>query len=72
VLNGSGRKFLDGSFEQLTSKSRVNEIDANLGSAVAINWIDAASKTTDIIKPPTGIGGGIDCILLGHENRVIR
>jgi hypothetical protein len=72
VLNGPGRKFLDGSFEQLTSKSRVNEIDANLGSAVAINWIEAASKTADIIKPPTGIGGGVDCVLLGTDNRVIR
>jgi hypothetical protein len=72
VLNGPGRKFLDGSFEQLTSKSRVNEIDANLGSALAINWIEAASKTADMIKPPTGIGGGVDCVLLGLENRVIR
>jgi hypothetical protein len=50
----------------------VNEFDANLGSALAINWIEAASKTADIIKPPTGTGGGVDCVLLGLENRVIR
>jgi hypothetical protein len=72
VLSGAGRKFLDGSFEELQSKSRVNEISAELGSAVAVNLIDATSKTTDIIKPPTGIGGGVDCILLGHENRIFR
>jgi hypothetical protein len=72
VLNGPGRKFLDGSFEQLTSKSHVSEIDADLGSAVAINLIEATSKTTDMIKPTSGIGGGVDCILLGRENKVFR
>jgi hypothetical protein len=72
VLNGQGRQFIDGRFDQLISKDRVNEVDADLGSAVAINLIEAASKTADMIKPPSGIGGGVDCILLGHENRVFR
>jgi hypothetical protein len=72
VLNGQGREFLNGRFDQLVSKGHVNEVDADLGSAVAINLIEAASKTADIIKPPSGIGGGVDCILLGRENRVFR
>jgi hypothetical protein len=72
VLNGPGRKFLDGSYEQLKSKSHISEIDADLGSAVAINLIEATAKTTELIKPPSGIGGGLDCILLGLENRVFR
>jgi hypothetical protein len=72
VLNGPGRKFLDGSLERLNAKSRVSEIDADFGSTVAINMIEAASKTADIIKPPTGIGGGVDCVLLSHESIVLR
>lgn len=72
VMNGPGRTFLNGSLEQLTSKTRVSEIDPDLGSLIAINLIEATSKTTDLIKPLTGIGGGVDCILLARENKVFR
>lgn len=72
VLNGLGKKFLDRSRDKLTATNSISEVDAELGSAVAINSVEAASKTADIVKPSTGIGGGVDCVLLGLENKVLR
>lgn len=72
VLNGVGRQFLDGSYEAVRSKPAISQVSAIDASKAAINWIEAATKSSELVKPPSGIGGGIDCLLLGRETKVLK
>jgi hypothetical protein len=72
VLNGVGRQFLDGSYEAVRSKPAISQVSVSDASKVATNWIEAATKTADLVKPPSGIGGRIDCLLIGRETKVLR
>ena len=57
VLNGTGKMFLDEGYSHLLQKEKVSNIDPELASSVALNLIEAASKTTEKIPAPSGIGG---------------
>ncbi|WP_092294274.1 hypothetical protein [Bradyrhizobium sp. Ghvi] len=71
VLNGVGRQFLDGSHDIVLGKPSIAELSGDEACKAASNLIEAATKTTLLIKPPSGIGGGIDCALVGRETRFL-
>jgi hypothetical protein len=72
VLAGPGRTFLGVEYFQLIQKAKVSDIDPTLAATVAINLIDATSKTSEKIAAPSGIGGGISAVLLGNETDVLQ
>jgi hypothetical protein len=72
VLAGPGRAFLGVEYSQLIQKTKVSDIDPSLAGTVAINLIDATSKTSEKIAAPSGIGGGISAVLLGSETYVLQ
>ena len=72
VLDGIGRQFLDGGYEALLRKQRIADVSVDEACSVASSLIDAATKTTALVKPPSGIGGGVDCTLVSRETKVLR
>jgi hypothetical protein len=72
VLNGVGRDFIDGNLQIVSNASRVSLVTVDAGAGAAINLIEAASKAADLVKPPSGIGRGVDCVLVGQETRILR
>jgi hypothetical protein len=72
VLAGVGRQFLTHEYFDLVAKSKVAEVDPGLASASALNLIAAASRATEIVAAPSGIGGGESAVLLGYETKVLR
>jgi len=72
VIAGVGKQFLSQDYFDLVAKSKVAEVDPGLASAAALNLINAASKATEIMAAPSGIGGGESAILLGSETKVLR
>jgi hypothetical protein len=53
-------------------KQKISEVEPTLAGEVAVNLIDATSKTTEKIAAPSGIGGGISAIIVGDETTVLR
>jgi hypothetical protein len=72
VVAGVGRQFLSQDYFDLVAKSKIADVDTGLASAAALNLITAASKATEIIAAPSGIGGGESAVLLGSETQVVR
>ncbi len=72
VLSGTGKIFLDEGYSHLVQKEKVSDIDPELASSVAVNLIEAASKTTEHIAAPSGIGGGVSAVLLGTETIILK
>jgi hypothetical protein len=72
VLAGTGKEFLSENYFELLQKTKVSEVNPELASAVALNLIDAASKTAETITPPSGIGGGASAVLLGNETVILK
>jgi hypothetical protein len=73
VLAGVGRSYLtNDTFDFILVDKPVSE--ARLGQAVAMatNIIEAASRTTQIIPSPSGIGGPVDIVLLSKKRRPER
>ena len=67
VSGGIGRQFLSEETIRFEAQERiVREIDLREAIAVAVNVIEATSKTTNLIPAPSGIGGPIDVGLLGE------
>lgn len=69
VIAGVGQQFLTQDYFDLVGKSKVADVDPGLASAAALNLISAASKATDIVAAPSGIGGGESAVLLATETR---
>ena len=74
VFGGVGRSFISqGTVAFLRDeKKAVSETTLAEAVAVATNIIDAAARTTAIIPAPSGIGGPVDVVLLGHGDRPQR
>jgi len=70
VFRGVGRAFLSReAIRFLTEQRSAAEISRQEAVAVAIDIIEATSKTTALIPAPYGIGGPVDVVLLGDEAR---
>ena len=72
VVAGVGKQFLSQEYYDLVAKSKISDVDPNLASAAALNLITAASKATEIMAAPSGIGGGESAVLLGYDTQVLR
>jgi hypothetical protein len=73
VYRGAGRKFLDKeTIAFFQAGKTVSQTSLQEAQAVAVNIIEAASRTTELVTPPNGIGGPIDVVLLGQGPRPRR
>jgi hypothetical protein len=70
VFGGVGRKFLTKStLNYMLEDKPVAEARLDEAVAAAGNVIEAASLTTELTPAPSGIGGPVEMILLGHKSR---
>jgi hypothetical protein len=69
-----GRRFLDEYAAFKPHKRYVREISRNRAVAALSNLLEAAARTTAIVRPPdgSGIGGPTDVLLLGAEAKPSR
>jgi hypothetical protein len=72
VVAGVGKQFLSRDYFDLVATSKVADVDSRLASAPALNLITAASKATETVEAPSGIGGGESAVLLGSETQVLK
>jgi hypothetical protein len=72
VIAGLGTRFLGDAYREFLQKETISDIDAQLGSSVAANLIEAAAKATDIIAAPSGIGGGVSVALIADEVQFLK
>jgi len=73
VLSGVGRKYLDSAtLDFILTAAPVAEAPLGRAVAAAVNLISAASRTTETIPPPSGIGGSVNVVLLGRDTRPKR
>jgi hypothetical protein len=72
VLTGPGKAYLSDAYAKLMQKQKISEVEPTLAGEVAVNLIDATSKTTGKIAVPSGIGGGISAIIVGDETTILR
>jgi hypothetical protein len=70
VIMGAGRQYLSPATIDFRNKQRpVRELTLEKAEALAIDLIQAAARATDVVTPPSGIGGKIDIALLGRDPR---
>jgi hypothetical protein len=72
VVHGPGKRFLSGGFKEWEKKKRTADIDRSLALTAAVDLIEAASKTVDLVRYETAIGGPVDAVLLGDQPRPQR
>ena len=72
VLNGPGRKFLGNGFKEWATKARIADIDRSVALNAAVDMIEAAAKTADLLRADVGLGGPVDAVLLGEQPRPQR
>lgn len=72
VLSGLGNALIGKEYSQLLGKHAVSEIETELASAVAQNLINAASKMTEVVAAPSGIGGGVSVALIGEHTIFLK
>jgi hypothetical protein len=68
VLRGPGRQFVGPEYETFSGLPSIGDVDVKLASDVAVNLIEATSKTGDIVPLPTGVGGPVDVVLISNSN----
>jgi hypothetical protein len=67
VYGGAGRQFLSKeTIAFILAEKTVRETTLPEALAVAVDVVEATSRTTDLIPAPSGIGGPIDVVLLGR------
>jgi hypothetical protein len=71
VLSAAGQHLLSDDYPRLLQKKSVSDVDLDLAVSVALNLIDAASQTTEIIPAPSGIGGGSSLVILGENTKIV-
>jgi hypothetical protein len=70
VLAGVGRKYLDAAtLDFILTAAPVADLPLSRAVAAAVNVINAASQTTETLPAPSGIGGPVNVVLLGHKHR---
>lgn len=73
VLAGPGQKFISDATRRFRAVTkRVSDVTVDEAEAVAVNLIDATSRTTEIVPVQGGIGGPIDVVLIGADTRPQR
>ena len=72
VMNGPGRQFLRGGLKEWQKKTRTADIDRSLALKAAVDVIEAASKTVDVLRHEATIGGPVAAVLLGDQPRPQR
>jgi hypothetical protein len=71
VMKGFGRQFLDGSHAALLAEKTIADVSVERARDVAASLIDVATRTAARVPAPSGIGGGVDCALVGRETTMI-
>jgi hypothetical protein len=70
VYRGIGRKFLSESTQKfILEEQPIGKASLEASVGAAVNIVQAASRTAEIVTPPSGIGGPIDVVLLGKTHR---
>jgi hypothetical protein len=72
VVAGVGTRFLGESYRAFIQKEKISDVDVQLGTSVAANLIEAASKATEIVAAPSGIGGGISVAVIADDVRFVK
>ncbi|WFU15990.1 hypothetical protein [Bradyrhizobium sp. CB3481] len=72
VIAGVGVRFLNQTYRIFLQKEKISVIDSELGTSVAANLIDAASRATEIVPAPSGIGGGISVALIADDVQFLK
>jgi hypothetical protein len=72
VLNGPGRQFLTGAYREWRTKARIADIDRSVAVNAAVDVIEAAAKTADLLHTDVAIGGPVDAVLLGEAAKPQR
>jgi hypothetical protein len=72
VLNGPGRQFLGRAWKEWTTKARIADIDRSLALNAAVDMIEAAAKTANLLRADLALGGPVDAVLLGDQPRPQR
>jgi hypothetical protein len=72
VVAGVGTRFLSESYRSFIQKEKISDVDLQLGTSVAANLIEAASKATEIVAAPSGIGGGISVAVIADDVRFLK
>jgi hypothetical protein len=75
--NGVGHKFLSKETKKflnhvICGDKTVGDIGKSQGLGVAIDVIEAASRTAETVRPPTAIGGPVDVLFLGADLAPIK
>jgi hypothetical protein len=65
-LNGPGRKFLGNGFKEWATKARIADIDRSVALNAAVDMIEAAAKTANLLRADVALGGPVDAVLLGE------
>lgn len=70
VYHGVGHQFINAAiFNSMVAGKRVGQASLDEAVDAAVNTIDAAAHTTELVPAPSGIGGPIDVVLLGDKLR---
>jgi hypothetical protein len=70
VFGGVGRAFLGERYGRFrNSMTVIREADFNLAADFATDIIEAAGRTTALVPAQTGIGGPVDVLFLGKNER---
>ncbi|QWG24370.1 hypothetical protein KMZ93_05515 [Bradyrhizobium sediminis] len=72
VIAGVGMRFLGQTYRTFVQKEKISDVDSELGTSVAVNLIEAASKATEIVPAPSGIGGGVSVALIADDVRFLK
>jgi hypothetical protein len=72
AMNGIGKQFVNAKYDEFLRKKSINEVYVPLATDVAINLIEATSKTAKLVPIPTGVGGPIDAFFIGSSGAARR
>ena len=68
VLHGPGRHFVGPEYEALSKLVSIADVDVKFASDMAVNLIEATSKTANLVRIPTGVGGPVDVVLISNSS----
>jgi hypothetical protein len=69
VYGGAGRQFLsEQTIRFISQHGPIKDVQRDEAERVAVEVVEAVSKTTTIVAAPTGIGGPVDVVLLGAKS----
>jgi hypothetical protein len=72
VIGGIGQQFLGSVIPFLLVERPVRDISRDTAAQVAIDLIEATSKTTALVQAPSGIGGPVDVAVIDERPSVTK